>query len=418
MKLRVALLAVFFPVLMALLASAEVHAQQQLHPIEPRKFDEFTKASHCDLTARLDNLAIQLQHEPDSVGHIIAYGPEGEGLGTGKHFLGLLKDYLLNTRALPDRRVKTIYAGRNKVLNEAKIELWVTPRGAAAPEPPRFETDIETFKGRFITEEAHDFIDILWEGEEEMGPGIGLSTDAALADMLQQQKKSIAYIVTYNGEDAVPGSSRRMAARKLEALKEHKVDLSRVKTIFGGVRKKTMIELWITAPGVPPPVKDAGPEPPPLRNAELTSQDDGTMGNPENERIVFNRMLEVLREQPTVKVVVIVELQTKEPELEPELELQLTPVATALPAQPAEPLAIQEEDRPPADLPKLVQKWREELVNTHKIRPDRFIVLFATGDTGNYIQLWAVPPGQPLPDPNAAEEEDSSDVVQDPKRRP
>lgn len=414
MKLRVALLAVFFAVLAGIGAGTEVLAQQ-FHDVEPRKFDEFSKASHCDLTARLDNFAIQLQHEPDSVGHIVAYGPEGEGLGTGKHFLALLKDYLLNMRGLPDRRVKTIFAGRNQVLYEPKIELWVTPRGASAPEPPKFETNIDTFRGRFTTEEAYDFVDILWEGEGEMGPGIGLTTDAAIADMLQQQKKAITYIVTYNGEDAVPGSSRRMAARKLEALKGHKVDVSRIKTIFGGVRKKTMIELWITAAGDPPPVKDAGPEPPPLKNAQLTLQGDVTMGDPENERVVFNRMLEVLREQPTVRIVVFVDLEVKQPEPEPESESP--PVAISLPVQQTEAITIEEDD-PPADLPKLVQKWREELINTHKIRPERFIVLFTTNDSGNYVQLWAVPPGQPLPDPNADEEEEPSDVVQDPKRRP
>jgi len=48
-------------------------------------------------------------------------------------------------------------------------------------------------------------------------------------------------------------------------------------------------------------------------------------------------------------------------------------------------------------------------VNTHKIHPDRFVVLFATTEqlSGNYLDLWAVPPGQPLPDPN--EEEEKSD---------
>jgi len=408
MKLRVALL-------LSLLAIVPAFAGEQPRPIS--KFDQFGAVGHCDLTARLDNFAIQIQHQPETTGHIVAYAPEGEGPGTGKYFLKLMKDYLVNTRGLPKRRVNTIYAGRNPVLYEPRIELWITPPGAGAPELPRFETNIDTFKGKFITEAAHDFVDVLWEGEDEMGPGIGLTTDAAIADIFQQQKKALAYVVTYNGEDAVPGSSRRMAARKLEALKSHKVDVSRVKAIFGGVRKKTEIELWITPPGDPPPVKDAGPEPPPLKNAEITLHDDGTMGVPKNERAVFNRMLEVLREQPTLKVVVVVELQTKEPEPEPEAES--TPVAIALPVQQqSEPLTVEEEDDPPADLPKLVQKWREELINTHKIRPDRFIVLFATSDTGNYVQLWAVPPGQPLPDPNADEEEEPSDVVQDPKRRP
>ena len=409
MKLRVALLLSFLAIVPAFAAE---------EPRSIRKFDEFGAVGHCDLTARLDNFAIQLQHETAAVGHIVAYGPEGDGLGTGKHFLKLMKGYLVEARGLPKRRVNTIYAGRNQVLYEPRIELWITPPGASAPEPTRFETNIDTFKGKFITEVSHDFVDVVWEGEEEMGPGIGLMTDSAIADMMQQQKKAIVYIVTYNGEDAVPGSSRRMAARKLEAFKEHKVDVSRVKTIFGGVRKKTEIEIWVTAPGDPPPVKDAGPEPPPTKNAEITLHGDVTMGDPKNERAVFNRMLEVLREQPTLKVVVIVELQTKEPEPEPEAES--TPVAIALPVQQQEePLTVEDEDDPPADLPKMVQKWREELINTHKIRPDRFIVLFATGDTGNYIQLWAVPPGQPLPDPNADDEEEKpSDVVKDPERRP
>ena len=404
MKLRVALLLSFLAILPAFAAE---------EPTSIRRFDEFGALGHCDLTARLDNFAIQLQHETAAVGHIVAYGPESDGLGTGRHFLKLMKGYLVEARGLPKRRVNTIYAGRNQVLYEPRIELWIAPPGVSAPEPTRFETNIDTFKGKFITEEANDFIDVVWEDEEDgMGPGISLTTDSAIADMLQQQKKAIVYIATYNGEDAVPGSSRRMAARKIEAFKEHKIDVSRVKTIFGGVRKKTEIELWITAPGDPPPVKDAGPEPPPLKNAEITHHDDGAMGNPKNERAVFNRMLEVLKEQPTLKIVAIVELQVKEPEPEPDAES--TPVATSLPVQETEPVAI-EEDAPPADLPKLVQKWRDELINTHKIRPERFIVLFATGDTGNYIQLWAVPPGQPLPDPNA-DEEDPSDVVQDPKR--
>jgi hypothetical protein len=406
MKLRVALFLGFLSILPAL-------AGEEPRPIS--KFDQFGALGHCDLTARLDNFAIQLQHDSETTGHIVAYGPEGDGLGTGKHFLKLMKEYLVSTRGLPKRRVNTIYAGRNPVLYEPRIELWISPQGANAPEPTRFETNIDTFKGKFTTEEAHDFVDVLWEDEGEMGSGIGLTTDATIADMLQQQKKAITYIVTYNGETAVPGSSRRMAARKLEAFKEHKVDISRVKTIFGGVRKKTEIEIWVTGPGDPPPVKDAGPEPPPLKNAEITLHDDGTMGVPKNERAVFNRMLEVLREQPSLKVVVIVELQTKEPEPEPEAES--TPVAIGLPEQQSELLTVEEDD-PPADLPKLVQKWREELINTHKILPDRFIVLFATGDTGNYIQLWAMPPGQPLPEPDKEEEEEPSDVVQDPKRRP
>jgi len=386
---RVVILMVF----MGFAAAAQAHGLV----ITPTKFDEFGNIGHCDLGARLDNFAIALQQEPQTVGHIIAYGPEGDGPGTGKFALKLIKDYLLEARGLPKRRVITIYAGRNEPLYQPKIQLWITPKGAAAPNPASFETTIETFKGLFVEDETADYIDVIAEAED-MGPGIGLSIDAAFADLLKQQKTAVPYIVIYNGEAAVPGSAQRAAERQLEGLKRHKVDVSRIKTIFGGVRKKTLLQLWLTAPGDPPPVKDAGPEPLPLRNAHITYQVDFILGMPENERAVFNRMLEVLRGQPLVKVVAIVTLEA-----------------------PDEPVAEVENDLPPVDLPKMVQKWREELTNTHKIRSERFIVLFTTAgpeEAGGYINLWAVPPGQPLPGPDDEPENDPSKVVKDPERRP
>ena len=361
-------------------------------------FDKFGVVNHCDLLARLDNFAIALQQYPGSVGHIVSYGPDVEGRGSGRFWLTLLKDYLVDHRGLPKRRVNTIYAGRNQPLIEPYIQLWISPPGAPAPEPQKYKTDIQTFKGLFNQHEVEEeYMRLVLA--EEMGPGIGLATGAAFADMLQQQKKAIAYIVTYQGEAAVPGAARRLASDQLEELKSYKLDASRIKTIFGGARKKTTVQLWILSPDDPAPVKDAGAEEPPRKNVNITSQHDGILAIPENERTIFNRLLEVLRAQPTLKAVVIVTLDTKPPERahDPEIDGEV------------------------ADLPKLVEKWREELTNTHKIHPDRFVVLFKTTDpesSGDYIDIWAVPPGQPLPDPDADEDEDPSDVVQDSKRRP
>ena len=402
MKLKITLLLAFLALSLALASGANAFGRRTAPPVEPitpRKFDEFGSLGHCDLGARLDNFAIHLMEEPETVGYVIAYAPEGKGVGTGKQILNVIKDYLVNTRGLAKRRVNTIYGGRNQNLTEPRIELWMAPKGASAPMTTKFETNIETFKGRLAELEIEDYIELIVE--EDMGPGIG-SIDAAFADVLQQQKKAVAYIVVYNGETAVPGSARRLAARQLERLKNHKVDVSRIKTIFGGVRKKSTLQLWITAAGDPPPATDAGEEQPPAKNVEITLQDDVTMGVPANERAVFNRLLEVLRDQPTLKAVVIVSLEGKQPEPEPE-------PATAVKVSPppeAEP-EPSEEAHPPADLPKLVEKWRQELITTHKIRPDRFIVLFTSApESSAYIQIWAMPPGQPLPDPNAEEEEE------------
>ncbi len=368
----------------------------QAHPTSPRRFDEFGALGHCDLGARLDNFAIHLQQTPASVGYIISYGPDVEGPGSGKAPLALMKEYLVDARGLPKHRIKTSYGGRYRVLGEPRIELWIVPAGANPPEAVKYETEIDTFKGLFAQRDIkEEYIDILYE--EEMGPGIGLVTNAAFADMLLQQKKAIGYIVAYNGETSVPGAARRFTSDLLDDLKRYKVDAKRVKTIYGGVRKQTMLQLWILPPDAPPPATDAGPEEPPKKNVKVTSQSELTLGHPENQRAVFNRMLEVLRAQPTLKAFVIVTLEAAAPERvrDPEVEGEL------------------------ADLPRLMQKWRDDLV-THKIRPDRFIVVFTTAlpdEGGGYFDLWVVPPGEPFPDPDE-EEDEPSDVVQDPERRP
>ena len=400
MKPRVAFLAVVVVVLvLSATSSVRVGAKTE-PPTATRVFDEFGVSGHCDLTARLDNFAIQLQAMPNDTGYIVSYGPEGDGIGSGRYMLAPMKDYLINMRGLADTRIKTVYGGRNDVLQDPKIQLWIVPAGQPFPKPRKYETNIDTFKGMFFEEQIdEEYIDIYSKYGEDMGPGIPRPIDASFADMLQQQKKAVPYVVVYNGEAAVPGAARRLAAAQIEDLKTHKVDDSRVKTIFGGVRKKTTVQLWIAPPGDPAPVADAGGELPPLKNAQITSQADFTMGDPKNERPIFNRMLEVLRSQPTVKAVVIITLEG--PQEEPEPDLGPLPPQILEPGEPAP-----EEDPPPADLPQLVQKWREELATTHKINPERFIVLFHTRRdlAGNYLDLWIVPAGQPLPDPNAEEE--------------
>jgi hypothetical protein len=365
----------------------------------PLLFDEFGVAGHCALVARLENFVVVLQDTPGSIGYVFAYGPDVEGPSSPRATLVMIKDYLVNSRGLPARRIKTIYGGRNQVLTEPKTQLWIVPAGASAPEPQKYETNIETFKGMFAEDEPEDYIALVFP--DEMGPGIGRATEAAFVDMLQQQKKAIAYIVAYQGEDALPGAARRAASDQIEHLKSYKVDASRIKTVLGGARKKTTVQLWILPPGDPAPAADAGTEQPLRKNVKISSENDLILAAPANERAVFNRVLDVLRTQPTLKAYVIVTLQPIQPESAPDPET--------------------EAEEQPRDLPKMIQKWREELTNTHKIRADRFIVVFTTAapdEGGNYVEVWAIAPGQPFPDPDDEPEGEPSDVVQDPERRP
>src|ERR687895_424601 len=123
-------------------------------PAVTQVFDEFGAVNHCDLGARLDNFAIQLMETPGSTGYIVSYGPDIEGPGSGRFWPVLMKDYLINSRGLPGRRIKTIYAGRNLVLTEPKTQLWIALAGAPALRPRKYETDIATFKGLFSENEV------------------------------------------------------------------------------------------------------------------------------------------------------------------------------------------------------------------------------------------------------------------------
>jgi hypothetical protein len=116
---------------------AALHPTAQAHSNTPatQMFDQFGVVGHCDLGARLDNYAIQLEHTPRAVGYIFSYGPEGEGRGSGKATIELIKDYLINSRGISERRLKGIYAGRNEILLLPKIQLWIVPAGATPPEP-------------------------------------------------------------------------------------------------------------------------------------------------------------------------------------------------------------------------------------------------------------------------------------------
>ena len=117
-----------------------------------RNFDEFGDINCEDEMARLDNFAIQLQHEPQAKGVIIFYG--------GKTFRGRLprrgeaearaarlKPYLVGRRGIPTNQVVVINGG---YADEWRATLWVVPSGANIPTPfPTVQAkDIKFRKGK------------------------------------------------------------------------------------------------------------------------------------------------------------------------------------------------------------------------------------------------------------------------------
>lgn len=390
----------------------------QVLPKAPDKatmWDEYGLIGGCDHSARLDNVAIMVQNNPRLEGYLVYYGPESASEPT----FGQIKNYLVNSRGLSEERWKTIYAGPNSDPREPRIQLWLAPQGAPPPELVKYESKVETFNGLFVEQKRWESI---YFGEGELTgppvPGVAVPT---FIDMLKQQKGTLAYLVTFSGTESAPGSWRRVARQESEELQANGITSDRIKTIYGGIDKKsneTRVQFWILPENEPPPVADAGPELAPTNTRQIGTFGDYELGDERGERLAFNVLLDGLRLSDDLRVCIIVRLEQKatdegvdeaeETEVETELEAAqqeeaLVTDVTAMPGEITEPA--------PADVLKLVDKWKFELSDKYKIRHDRIIVLFskAREHEGNSLEAWMVPRGGHLPDPEAEPVEETVD---------
>ena len=411
---KIAVFAVGFTLL---LCAAGVSAQETPKPIDaPVMFDEYGRIGGCDHSARLDNLAVSLQNDPNLQSYLVYYGPES----VSKHTLGIITDYLVNTRGLAEDRVKTIYAGPNSDPSEPRIQLWLAPPGAPVPELTRYEDNLDSLSGLFDEYRAWD--GVYSDGDEVgelTGPPIPAVASATFAYMLNTRKDTVAYLVAFTGTHAAPGAWRRLAQREAERLQSNGVAADRVRIIYGGVDKgseETKIQRWILPADAPPPMVDAGPEPPPATTIEVGTYGDygyGGLGDAAFERGAFKIVLGALRENRDVRVCIIVRVQQAEES--PDLADLAEPEEAAREEAPATEGEIGgEEDVPesqPADLIQLVEKWRTELTIKHNIPQERLVVLFAPirEGAGNSLETWIVPPGALLPDSNAESTEETTE---------
>ncbi len=397
-----------------LTANGPAFAQEDVPRVAcQRAFDEYGNLHGCDHSARLDNFGIQLMNEPTARGVIVVYAPES----ASKRIFGSITDYLVNTRGISAKRIKTIYGGYNYDVTEPRIQLWIVPKGADF-EVEKQEVNLEAIKGMVAEYQDADYVELEYDGaEEDTGPPIGHVRYAAIEDILKAQKQSVAYIIAFDGSDTVPGGWKRVAESTLANLKRFSVDSDRVKIGYGGQAKDAKVQIWILPKGETPPIKDPASERPLAKAVTMGEFTADELGYAKNELAVFNRLLAVLRENPNMRACLVVtslvpaaDEKVVEEAIEPVVEEPDEPVDESGPAKP---------EPEPADVLKLADKWKNELAAKHKIGLDRIVLLYSKSASYASINIWLVPPGQPLPNPNADEhEEKASDVVKDPKSRP
>lgn len=352
-----------------------------------QKFDAFADISADDASARLDNFAIQVQNQPGATGVIISYGSQGEGSGTGKFLLRVIKAYLTNSRGIDEARIQTIYAGRYQKPAEIQVELWVVSAGSPPPEPRRYHSKPKIVTGRFLETYASDS-----SGDEcGCGPSFGDTQLAAFADTLREQPKTVAYIVAFNLFNATPGTWRRVAKRLAADLQEDGIEAGRIRIVYGGSLKpkedeysEAKVQYWILPNDAPPPVKEATPERTPKEAVQLGSYYQFELKVPRDERRIFEGFADVLRTDPQLRVCFIVR---------DELPSGEEHVAAG--------------ELPDIDEAKLVEKWKAELQEKLGIKENRiFILRPGAEEVGSaQVEVWVVPLGASLPDPYALREE-------------
>ncbi|MFY9620170.1 MAG: hypothetical protein WAQ99_10215 [Pyrinomonadaceae bacterium] len=98
----------------------------------PRKFDDFGYMSHENYSARLDNIAIALQQEPNAQGYFIFYNGAKSLPGAPLRYIKRLQNYLVDTRGIDHSRIALLAGGRRE---EITVEFWISPPGSPAPIP-------------------------------------------------------------------------------------------------------------------------------------------------------------------------------------------------------------------------------------------------------------------------------------------
>lgn len=414
---RKRLLILFSGLMLALLlVPVNIRAQEATQdPVrEARKFDEFTRVGGCDHSARLDNFAIQLMNEPDTVGYVMAYGPEGDGSGTGNFRLRMSKNYLVNSRGIDGNRIKTIYGGRYKDLEESASELWIAAPEAAAPETIKYDNKAGEFTGKFIEHPAWDGLSL--DFGESTGPPVGDVSTANFADMLRLQPETYAYIVVYEGDESAPGAWGRISKRTAEDLQsDYGIQSDRIKMIFGGYDKEAKLQLWILPNDAPPPVEEVKTERRLAKNIQLGTFHQFALKYNDGARSVFKEFAEILTKDENLRACIIVR-----PEIasvpEPEANQADEAITSETVASVESPNEVISDEPPDVDLLQLVEKWKKDLVKEYQISENRMIVMIAPAQDefqAGQIETWVVPPDAPLPDLYPPQEEDTDEAEEE-----
>lgn len=243
-----------------------------------RLIGDYGDITYEDEIARLDNLAIQLQSEPNAKGYIIIYRSRRDLPGLNYRHGFMVKHYLVAVRGVNSERVVIVDGGFRLCMS---VELWLVPAGAT---PPALKasyaysfTDI-TFTFKY---DEHDYLlpidPIIYDEYNSEGKGIAPEMLGGYAEALKKKPDARAFIIAYEQycKDECShgvvlrdqrGTAERMLKHEKEILvKRYGISALRIVTVKGGYRMYRKAELWIVPKGADTPVPSPTVIPPRTR---------------------------------------------------------------------------------------------------------------------------------------------------------
>ena len=399
-------------------ASTESAAPQSA---EAQKIDEYGRIGHCDLTARLDNLAIEVQNNPTAKAFLIGYDPKGEGRDRAGGHLKVARYYLTYVRGIEASRVAVVHGGGWDG-KEVKTELWLVPEGAEPPLKPAADnkyTDSE-FSGKFDTYVTDALI---YREQVEMGYSGDDISRQEFAEKLKQQPGSRGYLVVRAPKGSASGTWRRVGQREVQIIrKDYEIKARRLSSINGGTAAGgyAEVELWILPKSARPPEGAKEESAAELRVAvRLNRLDSHGSTDEDAEAWMLKSIAGALRDNPGA----IACLVPREPEVfEYEMDEEAAPSGGESAAQ--EPPAAEAagasdgsedesgagtEDESEAESVKdVAERWMKVLTTKYGVYPWRVVVLEGKRMPWGMGRLsaWLVPEKARWPDPQAPDEDE------------
>ena len=203
------------------------------------KFDEFGDIQASALIARLDNLAIQLQNQPDAKAFLVVYRTSRDLPGLSNRYAHRMEGYLVKSRGISADRVVTVDGGEASCLIQ---ELWIVPPGTT-PKPRddaysrSYHPSVYKFDEHYIGEKGDLYY---WrDAPNDLLEGFALE--------LQRNPKTTGYFIRFTNARRGPRAARSHSHYAQNFLTSHYgIKPNRIKTIEGGYRERPTVELWIS----------------------------------------------------------------------------------------------------------------------------------------------------------------------------